>query len=112
MSSLPYLYYLPYLSYLKLHVKKDPVFIAEDLINYESYASKLKNKSGIYAFINKVNNNQYIGSVRASAASRGHARLVRSYVPRPRGAAGGPLKIYIKDLKNILKAKSLIRLYN
>jgi len=34
--------------------------------------------------------------VLASAASRGHASLARSYGPRPRGAAGGPPKLFIK----------------
>lgn len=50
--------------YIKSHLKKrnPPALIIKDLVNIESFYTKLRHKSGIYSFINTTNNMQYIGS--------------------------------------------------
>lgn len=45
----------------------EPIYILNDLVNKSNVLSQrniLSNKAGIYCFINKLNNKQYIGSAK------------------------------------------------
>lgn len=45
-------------------IKPTPIFVLKNLDNINLYKELLKNKGGIYSFINTINGNQYIGSAK------------------------------------------------
>lgn len=58
-------------------IKPTPIFVLKNLDNINLCKELLKNKGGIYSFINTINGKQYIGSAKDFYLSASHKRTFK-----------------------------------